>query len=103
MESMLKEYKLQTQLCAWGGLAFLGFAYFMGGLDDSGWVFFSRLLYIGGYLLTGCGTYMYGRGKGCGPAIGLVGALGPLGLLIVYVLKDRAGLVLKKREKEKRS
>jgi len=63
ISDMLKEYRLQTRLCAWGGLAFLGLAYFMAGLEDDGWVFFSRLLYLGGYALTGCGTYMFGRGK----------------------------------------
>ncbi len=100
---MLKEYKLQTRLCAWGGLAFLGLAYFLGGLDEKDLVFFSRLLYLGGYVLTGCGAYMYGRGKGYGRILGALGALGPLGLLFIYLLRDRSGLVLKKRAKEKRS
>ncbi len=100
--SMLREYKLQTRLCAWGGLAFLGLAYFIGGMEENGGVFFSRLLYVGGYVLTGCGSYMYGRGKGYGRTVGALGVLGPLGLLLVYLLRDRSGLVLKARAKEKR-
>ncbi len=103
MGPMLKEYRLQTRLCAWGGLAFLGLAYFMGGLEDDGWVFFSRLLYLGGYVLTGCGAYMYGRGKGYEGLVAALGVLGPLGLFLVYLLRDRSGLVLKRRARERRS
>jgi len=99
---MLKEYRLQTRLCAWGGLSFLGLAYFVGGLEDEGWVFFSRLLYLGGYVLTGCGAYMYGRGKGFGRGVAALAALGPLGLFFVYLLKDRSALVLKERARERR-
>jgi len=100
---MLKEYRMQTRLCAWGGLAFLGLAFFLVGGSDQGWVFFGRLLYLGGYALTGCGAYMYGRGKGYGPRIVALGALGPLGLAVVFLLRDRSGLVLKRRAKERRS
>ena len=73
---MLREYKVQTRLCAWSGLFFLGLAYFMGGLEDDGWLLFSRFLCLGGYVLTACGTFMYGRGKGYEPVIGLAGVLG---------------------------
>ncbi|MGE5280199.1 MAG: hypothetical protein ACM3L6_05615 [Deltaproteobacteria bacterium] len=94
---------MQTRLCAWGGIVFLGLAYFMGGLEDAGWAFFGRLLYAGGYVLTGCGTYMYSRGKGYRAAVGLLGLLGPAGLAVVYVLRDRSGLVLKQRARERRN
>ena len=90
-------------MCAWGGIAFLGLAYFMGGFADSGWIFFSQVLYLGGFALTGCGTYMYGRGKGYAPSIGLLGLLGPLGLGIVFMMKDHSGLILKRRARERRS
>ena len=99
--AMLKEYKMQTRLCAWGGLAILGLAYFMGGLQDAGWVFFSRLLYVGGYALTGCGAFMYGLGKGYRRAAAAAGVLGPAGLLLVYLLRDRSALVLKERARQK--
>ena len=100
---MLKEYRLQTRLCAWGGLAFLGLAYFMGGLEDDGWVLFSRFLYLGGYALTGCGAFMYGLGKGYRRGAAAAGVLGPVGLFLVYLLRDKSGLVLKKRARERRS
>jgi len=90
-------------MCAWGGLAFLGLAYYIGRFPDSGWIFFSQVLYLGGFALTGCGVYMYGRGKGYGPSIGCLGLLGPLGLLVVFILRDHSGLVLKRRAKERRS
>jgi hypothetical protein len=97
---MLKEYKMQTILGVGGGVFFLLFGFFMTPLPQAAYVSFGRLMMAGGYILLGCGVFMYARGKGYSWVVGLCGLLGPLGLLILYVLRDRSRMVLKKRQKE---
>ena len=97
---MLKEYKTQTIMGVWGGVSFSVFGYFMMTLPQASYSSFGRLMMIGGYILLVCGAFMYARGKGYGWGTGLCGFLGPLGLLILYVLRDRSRIVLKKRQKE---
>lgn len=96
---MLKEYKSQTILCVWGGFLFCGLGYLIA-QPASPYPYFGHVLFIGGYLLNMCGAYMYARGKGYQPWVGLLGILWVPGLLVVYVLRDRSGEVLKRRQRE---
>jgi len=47
-----------------------------------------------------CGAYMYARGKGYSALAGLLGVFWAPGLLVLYVLRDRSGAILKKRRRE---
>jgi hypothetical protein len=96
---MLREYKVQTFVCVWGGAAFGFFGYSLGILGAS-YEVFGKLLMLGGYLLTGCGCVTYSRGKGYSWAMGFLGVLGPLGVFFIYLLRDRSPMLLKRRKKE---
>lgn len=96
---MLKEYKLQTSTCVWGGVIF-GLFGFLITTPGTSYAAFGQLLMAGAYLLIFCGCFLYARGKGYGWAMGLVGILGPVGVVFIYLLRDRSGMMLKKRKKE---
>jgi len=96
---MLKEYKLQAILGIWGGIFFVLFGYLISP-SESSYRYFGHALMVGGYVLLVCGAVMYARGKGYRWVVGLCGICGPLGLLILYALRDRSAHVLKKRQKE---
>lgn len=98
-DAMLKEYRTQTILGVWGGFLSVGLGYLVSCLGSS-YFYFGYAMMAGGYILLACGGYMYGRGKGYGWLVSFLGILGPLGLLILYVLRDRSARVLKKRRKE---
>lgn len=97
---MLKEYKAQTMIGVWGGFLFGCLGYVVSRLGFSYYVYFGYTMMAGGYVLLACGGYMYGRGKGYGWLVNLLGLLGLFGLLILYVLRDKSALILKKRRKE---
>ncbi len=96
---MLKEYRTQTIIGVWGGFFFGCLGYLVASLGAS-YLYFGYMMIAGGYILLACGGYMYARGKGYGWVVGLIGVLGPAGLLILYVLRDRSALVLRRRRKE---
>ncbi|MFA5038782.1 MAG: hypothetical protein WC732_03790 [Candidatus Omnitrophota bacterium] len=96
---MLKEYKTQTIICVWGGFLFCGLGY-LAAHPDSPHPYFGYALFAGGYLMNVCGAYMYARGKGYSALAGLLGVFWAPGLLVLYVLRDRSGAILKKRRRE---
>ncbi|MDD5018846.1 MAG: hypothetical protein PHH75_01560 [Candidatus Omnitrophica bacterium] len=96
---MLKEYKAQALMSVWGGFLFGALGYVVTYLG-SPHGYFGYVMMTGGYVLLACGGYMYARGKGYGWVMGLLGILGPVGLLILYVLRDKSALILRKRRKE---
>lgn len=96
---MLKEYRAQTILGVWGGLFFCA----------AGWLIFQTplayrhfgaLMLAGGYVLFVSGCIMYAKGKGWDGLWGLLGILGPPGLLFLYALRDKSKLILRRRRKE---
>ena len=97
---MLKEYKTQAVLGVWGGVIFFFIGYVLTAKNDLGYLYFGRLAMAGGYLLFVCGSFMYAKGKGHDWLVGLWALLGPLGLLVLYVLRDKSRMVLKQRQKE---
>ena len=99
---MLKEYKLQTILGIWGGLFFMLLGYFMASHRTTSIVFFGHAALIGGVALFVSGCFMYAKGKGYPWLMGLLCLLGPVGLLLLYALKDHGNLILKQRERENR-
>ncbi len=98
---MLKEYKTQAILGIWGGVIFFSFGFFLFWASRSIYNIFGLTIMLGGYVLFVCGCFMYVKGKGRSWYMGLFGALGPVGLLLLYVLKDYSKIVLKKRSKRK--
>lgn len=97
---MLNEYRSQTILGIWGGAAFFGLGYFFSGAPQAAYAYFGSAIMIAGYILFVCGCFMYAKGKGRSFWWGVLGLLGPLGLPLLYCLKDRSRLILKKRQKE---
>lgn len=93
---MLKEYRMQTILGIWSGIVFFAFGYLVFSLSQVLYRCFGVTMMLGGYVLFICGCFMYVKGKGHSWYLGLFGFLGPIGLLILYVLKDRSKIVLKK-------
>jgi hypothetical protein len=69
-------------------------------LPQASYGYFGRMIMTGGYILFVCGCFMYSKGKGQSWYFGILGILGPLGLLILYVLRDKSKMVLKKRGKQ---
>jgi peptidoglycan/LPS O-acetylase OafA/YrhL len=96
---MLSEYKTQAILGIWGGAAFFGLGYFLISMSQAVYRFFALPIAFGGFILFVCGCVMYSKGKGHSGFWGMLGILGPLGLLILYCLKDRSKIILKKRQK----
>lgn len=97
---MLKEYRSQTIIGIWGGTCFFALGYFLTNAPQPVYVNFGRLIMSGGYALFISGNYMYAKGKGQSGYWGILGIFGPIGLLILYCLKDRSKFILKKRQKE---
>jgi len=97
---MLKEYKLQAILGIWGGFLLFALGFLVTGKDSSGYLFFGKAIMLCSYALFICGCFMYARGKGRSWYWGILGVLGPLGLLVLYCLMDRARFILKKRKLE---
>jgi len=97
---MLKEYKMQSILGIWGGAIFFMMGYYFTYSPQLLYSSFGRLIMSAGYALFICGCFMYSKGKGRSFWWGILGLLGPLGLLILYILKDRSKIILKKRQKE---
>lgn len=103
---MLKEYKVQSILGIWGGAIAFGIGYLMTSVPSAYQVmqaFLAIAIMLGSYVLFVSGCVMYAKGKGYGGVFGFLGCLGPLGLMILYVLKDKSKIVLKQREKEDRA
>lgn len=96
---MLREYKMQTSVCVWGGFVF-GLFGFLIAIPGTAYEVFGRLIMTGGYLMMACGCYLYARGKGYSWVVGLLGILGPAGVACVYLLRDRGAMVQKKRKQE---
>ena len=99
-KTILKEYKAQAILGVWGGIFFSVFGYFILSMPQTVYLYFGRMMMVGGYILLICGSFMYAKGKGYNWYVGLLGVLGILGLLILYCLKDRSTFILKKRQKD---
>lgn len=97
---MLKEYKMQAILGIWCGIIFFCIGYVVATKISVGYLFFGRTVMAGGYILSVCGSFMYAKGKGQSWLMGLWGLLGPLGLVVLYVLRDKSNMILKKRHKE---
>lgn len=98
---MLKEYRIQTVLGVWGGSLFFTFGAFLYSAADRVYSYFGLLMMLGGYVLFICGCFMYVKGKGHSWYFGLFGFFGPLGLLVLYVLKDNSKIILKRRLKKR--
>ena len=96
---MLREYKMQTFVCVWGGFVF-GLFGFLISVPGTAYEVFGRLLIAGGWVLMACGCFFYALGKGYGWSMGLMGLFGPLGAVFIYLLRDKSALMLKKRKKE---
>jgi hypothetical protein len=97
MKTMLKDYRLQSFLGIWGGVFFFALGVMISGATHAMYRVFSMMLEAGGYILFVSGCVMYAKGKGHRWYLGLLGILGPLGLLFLYVLKDKSGWASKKR------
>jgi hypothetical protein len=97
---MLKEYRLQSILGIWGGFFFLFLGFFLASLPRAVYMHFGYVIMAGGACLFICGCFMYAKGKGRSFAWGFLGLLGLPGLVILYVLKDRSKIILKRRQKE---
>lgn len=97
---MLKEYKVQAVLGVWGGFSFFALGFLINLSRGTGHLFFGRLIMTGSFLLFVCGCFMYARGKGRSWYWGILGFLGPAGLLFLYCLADRSRMVLKKKRQE---
>ncbi|MFH1690969.1 MAG: hypothetical protein ABIC68_00145 [Candidatus Omnitrophota bacterium] len=96
---MLREYRFQTIVGIWGGVLFFSFGSFLFWASTSIYNYFGLAIMLGGYVLFVCGCFMYVKGKGHSWYMGLFGILGPVGLLVLYVLKDYSKMILKKRLK----
>ncbi len=101
---MLNEYRMQSILGIWGGL----FCFFIGFMIASSATppgaangIFGFAIMAGSTVLFVSGCFMYAKGKGHAWLFGFFGLLGPLGLLVLYVLKDKSKIVLKERAKDK--
>ena len=98
---MHNEYKLQAILGVWGGIVFFALGFFIIRAPGNIYVYFGQLIIFWGYVLCVCGCLMYMKGKGYHWAVGLLGILGPLGLLILYLLKDRSKIAPDRKKKLK--
>ncbi len=99
---MLRGYRAQAAVCFWGGVGFLLLGYFVGA-PGSGYETFGKVLMFGGYVLSVAAGFQYAQGKGYAWELGALGLLGPLGWVVLYVMRDRSAAVLKRRAKEERS
>lgn len=97
---MLREYRIQTILGIWGGFLFFWAGYFSSSSKDRSAAIFGVVLMVLSYVLFICGCFMYSRGKGRSWYFGLMGFLGPVGLVFLYCLQDKSKMVMKRRQKE---
>jgi hypothetical protein len=97
---MLKDYRTQAAMGIWGGLLFFLLGYMMA-VPETVYYQFGMAMLFGSYVLLVIGCFMYARGKGYGWSVGALGILGPPGLLILYLLRDKSAEVLKKQMREK--
>ena len=97
---MLKEYKLQSFSGIWGGILFFFIGYLIASLDQELYAVFGKAVMFASYVLFISGCFMYSKGKGANWYFGLFGFLGPLGLLVLYCLRDKSGIVLRRRKRE---
>ncbi len=97
---MLKEYKFQAALGIWAGSLLFALGSLALGRHEAGYRFFGNVIMSGSYALFICGCFMYARGKGRNWYWGILGLLGPVGLICLYCLMDKTKFVLKKRQKE---
>ncbi len=85
----------------WGGAVFFALGALISVSQQArSYVFFGHMIMAGGIVLFICGCFMYARGKGRSWYWGILGLTGPAGLLLLYCLKDRSKIVLKKKQKE---
>ena len=96
---MLNEYKMQAFLGVWGGAVFCAMGYFFTSMPHGVYRYFGFPMILGGLILFISGCVMYAKGKGRNGCWGFLGICGPLGLLILYCLKDKSKMILKKRLK----
>ncbi|HAJ56194.1 MAG TPA: hypothetical protein DCL35_00300 [Candidatus Omnitrophica bacterium] len=97
---MLKEYRFQSVLGVWGGICFFAMGYVFASSPNAVYANFGKLIMSGAYALFISGCFMYAKGKGQSGYWGILGVFGPPGLLLLYCLKDRSKMILKKRQKE---
>lgn len=97
---MLKDYRVQTIVGIWGGILFFGVGYLVSGMPQPLYASSGTLIMAGAYLLFVSGCFMYAKGKGQPLGLGFFGILGPLGLLLLYLFKDKSKMFLKKKQKE---
>jgi hypothetical protein len=97
---MLKEYRFQALAGIWGGILFFAIGDLVASMPLAAYLYFSHLIKAGSYVLFVAGCFMYAKGKGHSWYWGALGVLGPLGLLLLYCLKDRSKMVLLKKKKE---
>jgi hypothetical protein len=97
---MLKEYRLQSILGIWGGLLLFALGFIVTGKHEAGYIFFGNAIMSASFALFICGCFMYARGKGRSWYWGILGLIGPLGLVALYCLMDKSKFILKKRQKE---
>jgi hypothetical protein len=98
---MLKDYRTQAAMGIWGGLLFFLLGYMMA-VPETSYYQFGMAMLFGSYVLLVIGCFMYARGKGYSWSVGSLGILGPLGLVVLYLLRDRSGEVLKKQMRGER-
>ncbi len=96
---MLKDYKTQAGMGIWGGLFFFLLGYMLA-VPETPYYQFGVAMLIGSGALFAIGCLMYARGKGYSWFVGALGLLGPLGLAVLYVLRDRSGEILRKKRRE---
>ena len=97
---MLKEYRTQVIIGIWGGFLFFLVGLLVASMPQAVYHAFGSLVMLGGYVLFVSGCFMYALGKGQSPYWGILGILGPAGLLVLYCLKDRSNIILVRRRRE---
>lgn len=96
---MLQEYKTQVMTGVWSGIFFFAIGWIIFQMPDTAYRYFGKVTMAGGYLLFLAGCVFYAKGKGQNAWWGMLGALGPVGLLFLYALRDKSKMVLKKRKR----
>jgi hypothetical protein len=94
---MFREYKWPSAAGVWGGSFLFFVGYLIRQAPQPLYVTAGHLVMAGAAILFLAGCFLYARGKGRSPYWGVAGFLGPLGLLLLYCLKDYSGRLEKKR------